>query len=212
VLSAFGAATTDVRRERVRAVLATMPVDVDLVQKLMGELATGADDDLAADGVAPADRGVQFEADLRFAKQIFELSIPVTGPRFDEAARDRLLDDFRGEYAKRYGKGSIVLGAPVELVSLRAIGIGQTVHATLDGHAAGVVPEGTPAPVAGRRSVRVARTELVEVVVHSGAELRAGHALTGPALVDGSDTTMWVPAGASAQVDAHGTLIVEVGQ
>src|SRR5581483_11950138 len=212
VLSAFGAATTDVRRERVRAVLATMPVDVDLVQKLMGELATGVDDDLAADGVVPADRSVQFEADLRFAKQIFELSIPVTGPRFDDAARDRLLDDFRGEYAKRYGQGSIVLGAPIELVSLRAIGIGRTVHATLDGHGAAGVPAGTQAPAAGTRSVRVARSDLVDVAVHAGAELRPGHTLTGPALVDGSDTTIWVPAGSHAHVDPHGTLIVEVGQ
>jgi len=212
VLSAFGAATTDVRRERVRAVLATMPVDVDLVQKLMGELATGVDDDLAADGVAPADRSVHFEADLRFAKQIFELSIPVTGPSFDDAARERLLDDFRGEYAKRYGQGSIVLGAPIELVSLRAIGIGRTVHATLDGHGTAGVAAGTPAPAAGTRSVRVALSDLVDVAVHAGAELRPGHTLTGPALVDGSDTTIWVPAGSHAHVDPHGTLIVEVGQ
>ena len=212
VLSAFGAATTDVRRERVRAVLATMPVDVDLVQKLMGELATGVDEDLAADGVAPADRSTSFEADLRFAKQIFELSIPVAGSRFDDAARERLLEDFRAEYAKRYGQGSIVLGAPVELVSLRAIGIGRTVHATLDGRAAeGAVP-GTPAPVAGGRPVRVGRAGLVDVAVHRGQDLVPGHALTGPALVDGSDTTIWVPPGATAQVDGHGTLIVEVGQ
>jgi N-methylhydantoinase A/oxoprolinase/acetone carboxylase beta subunit len=46
--------------------------------------------------------------------------------------------------------------------------------------------------------------------VHDGAALRPGHALAGPALVDGSDTTMWIPGGVSAQVDAHGTLIMEL--
>ncbi len=212
VLSAFGAATTDVRRERIRAVLATMPVDTHLVQKLMDELATGVDDDLAADGVAPADRSVQFEADLRFAKQIFELSIPIADGRFDESTLEGLLHDFRGEYAKRYGKGSIVLGAPIELVSLRAIGIGATLHASLAGRPAEALPWGTPAPVVGSRPVRVGRGTdgIVDVAVHAGNDFRPGHAMQGPALVDGSDTTIWIPSGAAGQVDAHGSLIVEV--
>jgi len=212
VLSAFGAATTDVRRERIRAVLATMPVDPPLVQKLMDELATELDEDLAADGTAPDQRLVHFEADLRFGKQTFELSIPVGQGRFDDAAREDLLEDFRTEYAKRYGKGSIVLGAPIELVSLRGIGIGRTVHASLDRAAVGTVAAGTAAPTVGTRPVRVGRGEdgITDVAVHAGADLRPGHALSGPALIDGSDTTIWIPAGAAATVDAHGTLDVEV--
>ncbi len=218
VLSAFGAATTDVRRERICAVLATVPVDPALVQKLMDELATDVDGDLAADGVAPADRSLHFEADLRFGKQTFELSIPllssgpVSGGRLDEPAVDRLLDDFRTEYAKRYGQGSIVLGAPIELVSLRAIGIGRTVHATMDAPVGGSVAVGTAAPAAGTRPVRVGRGDdgIVDVSVHAGEALRPGHGVIGPALIDGSDTTIWIPAGATATVDAHGTLDVEV--
>ncbi len=142
VLSAFGAATTDVRRERVRSVLGTMPVDPLLVQKLLDELAAGVDDDLAADGVAPDDRSLRLEGDLRFSKQVYELQLPVSTTRIDEAALERLLHDFEGEYAKRYGKGSIVLGTPVELVSLRAIGIGATVRATLGSELAADAGEG----------------------------------------------------------------------
>ena len=124
----------------------------------------------------------------------------------------RLLHDFRAEYAKRYGKGSIVLGAPVELVSLRAVGIGRTVHASLDGRPVDAVPWATPAPLIGSRPVRVGRGEdgVVDVAVHAGEDLRPGHAMSGPALVDGSDTTIWIPSGAAGQVDAHGTLLVEV--
>jgi len=51
---------------------------------------------------------------------------------------------------------------------------------------------------------------MLPVTVHAGGDLRPGHTVDGPAVVDGSDTTIWIPAGASAQVDAHGTLIVEV--
>jgi hypothetical protein len=33
----------------------------------------------------------------------------------------------------------------------------------------------------------------------------------GPALVDGSDTTVWVPDGTTARVDALGSLVIDVG-
>jgi N-methylhydantoinase A len=46
--------------------------------------------------------------------------------------------------------------------------------------------------------------------VHDGGALTAGHRVTGPALVDGADTTVWVPAGAEAHVDAHGGLVVDL--
>jgi hypothetical protein len=34
--------------------------------------------------------------------------------------------------------------------------------------------------------------------------------VSGPALVDGSDTTIWVPLGAAGRVDALGTFVMEV--
>ena len=203
------------------------PWTPSLVQKLLDELAAGVDDDLAADGVAPDDRSLRFEGDLRFSKQVYELQLPVSTIRIDEAAVERLLHDFQGEYAKRYGKGSIVLGTPVELVSLRAIGIGATVRATL-GTDVGRGPLGRQGrrgrrglggnggwaaarAAGGTRTVRLERHEHPsEVAVHGGPDLRPGHALDGPALVDGSDTTIWVPPGCSALVDGLGTLAMEV--
>jgi N-methylhydantoinase A len=223
VLSAFGAATTDVRRERLRSVLAPMPVDTALVEKLMGEMRTEVEADLAADGIAPEHRTVTFEADLRFTRQVWEIQIPLPDGPVDGHVVDGVLDAFREEYAKRYGQGSIVLGAPIELVVVRAVGLGHTVRAELAVGAAEPVAIGTPAPVAGRRAVRLERGErgerggtgesggtgTTDVAVYDGPQLQPGHTPAGPALVDGTDTTIWIPAGATAQVDAHGTLIVE---
>jgi N-methylhydantoinase A len=214
VLSAFGAATTDIRRERLRSVLATMPVDTRLFDKLMDELRSEIHDDLGEEGIPPTDRTIEFEAHLRFSRQVWEIQVPLPDGKVDAAVIDRLLEDFRSEYAKRYGKGSIVLGAPIELVSLCAIGHGRTVRASLDAGQHQPVPAGTPAAAVGGRAVRLARGAdgRREVPVLDGGELRPGHALEGPALVDGSDTTMWIPEGVSAQVDAHGTLIMELMQ
>ncbi|MHB1582290.1 MAG: hydantoinase/oxoprolinase family protein [Acidimicrobiales bacterium] len=213
VLSAFGAATADVRRERVRPVLSTMPVDPALIGKLMEELSGMVVEDLAADGVAPDDRSVHFEADLRFSKQIFELQLPLRSHQADTALMESIVEDFHEEYARRYGKGSIVLGAPVEIVNLRAVGIGKTVSATLSASDA-TVPAGTTAAPTTTRSVRLGRAagDSREVAVHRGEDLRPGHRLEGPALVDGSDTTVWIPDGSKADVDPNGSLVIEVAR
>ena len=211
VLSAFGAATTDVRRERLRSVLALMPVDTVVVEKLMGEMRTEVEADLAADGIAPDHRTVVFEADLRFSRQVWEIQIPLPEAPVDEHVVETMLDAFREEYAKRYGQGSIVLGAPIELVAVRAVGLGRTVQADLSAGSQEPVDTGTAAPTAGTRAVRLERGDdgRREVGVHDGPSLRPGHVLTGPALVDGSDTTIWIPDGCTARVDEKGTLNVE---
>jgi len=212
VLSAFGAATADVRRERIRAVLATVPVEAVLVEKLAEELTHAVDGDLAADGVTPEDRHIGFEADLRFAKQSVELTVPLRSESIDATVLDALVDDFRDEYARRFGRGSIVLGTPIELVALRAVGTGRTVKAGLRDRSDRAVSPDTPAPAVGTRSVLLERGAggRREVPVHDGDALRPGHAIVGPALVDGPDTTIWIPPGSRASVDSLGTLIVEV--
>ena len=202
VLSAFGAATADVRRERVASVLGLMPVAAETVDKARRQLQAGVLDDLAADGVAPGDRSVAFEADLRFRRQTFEIAVPWHGDC-------DLVEGFREEYARHYGRGALVLGTPVELVCLRAVGTGRTAKASL------AMPDDIdttpgPAPAVGTRAVRVGRgpSATVTVDVYDATGLRRGHRVAGPALVDGTDTTVWVPPGAALLVDRHATLDV----
>jgi N-methylhydantoinase A len=211
VLSAFGAATTDVRRERIRSLMLPFPVDAAAIEAAMAELEATVLDDLAADGIAPEDRSVAFEADVRFAKQISEIQIHLPAGRFDAAAEAALLDAFRTEYARRYGQGSIVLGAPMELVAIRAVGIGRTTRARLAHTSYESVAAGTPAPVVRHRSVRLERGEggRRDIPVHDGNMLRPGHALAGPTLIDADDTTIWIPEAMTAHVNAQGTLVME---
>jgi N-methylhydantoinase A len=214
VLSAFGAATTDVRRERIKAVLEPMPVDPMLLEKLGRELQSQVNEDLEADGIPPSERTIDFEADLRFKRQVWEISIPLQTQQLDRVEFDTLVDRFKEEYAKRYGRGSIVLGAPVEFVNLRAVGTGRTVQASLEaGHTEHVKP-GTKATAAMTRMVRVEREAGGEeaVDVYEGRQLLPGHTLEGPALIEGIDTTVWVPALAKVKMTPHGTYAMELAR
>lgn len=213
VLSAQGAATAQVRRERLRTVLRRMPVDVAMLERIAGELTRQVDADLAADGVAAADRRLAVEADLRFFRQLWDLTIPLPAGSIDQQAIDRLLDAFRDEYVRRYGAGSITTGTPVELVALRAVGTGPAV---LDA-ALPRQPDGArAAPDALRsgrtRAVRVGpdREAYTQVEVFDDAELATGRTVRGPALIDRSDTTIWVPEWARAGRDGNGSIVLEV--
>ncbi|HEY6532144.1 MAG TPA: hydantoinase/oxoprolinase family protein [Acidimicrobiales bacterium] len=212
VLSAFGAATADIRRDRVHSLGLTMPFDAGPLQALAEKLGAEVDQDLASDGVAEADRSVGFEVDVRFKRQISELTIAVPSGSIDAAALDQLTEDFRTEYARRYGRGSLVMGASMELVNLRAVGIGRTVRASFDVAGRPGVANGSPAPVAGSREIQLGRDDggSQPVATVDASVLRPGHHIDGPALVDGPDTTIWIPPDATATVDERSTLVVEV--
>jgi N-methylhydantoinase A len=208
VLSAFGAANADIRRERSRSVDLPLPCDAARVEARLSELAAAVQADLAADGIAESDRSVSFEADLRFMRQQSELTIDCSAG-FGPAQQQRIVEEFKAEYGRRYGQGALVTGTPVELVTLRAIGRGRTVRAGLTLHASD--PSPGPAPVVGTRSVYLgAETAALQVDVIAGADLLPGQTLEGPALIDSVDTTIWIPRDVRAVVDAHRTITLEV--
>jgi N-methylhydantoinase A len=213
VLSAFGAANADVRRERTRAVGRVLPADPAepaALSATLEALAAEVNRDLSADGIAEPARSIQFEADMRFVRQQSELTVACAA-RLDASSQGALMDRFRDEYCRRYGRGALALGAGVELVALRAVGRGRTVRAELTRSAEVSAVAGK---ISGRRRLWTrtdARMERVEVEVTFAAELRPGDRLEGPILLDGADTTVWIPAGARARVDEYRTIDIEVG-
>jgi N-methylhydantoinase A len=209
VLSAFGAANADVRRERVRGVSVILPGAAEELSSLASELRHSVMRDLEADGITESARSVTFEADLRFMRQQFELTLPCN-EGFTLDAQEQMSAAFQAQYMQRYGQGAVVLGAPVELVSLRAVGTGRTVHADL-AHTESMAKG--RATTIGTRQIWVGNGSAVErmdVDVIAAESLKPGHVIEGPALVDGSDTTIWMPARVRAVVDPHRTLDMEV--
>ena len=209
VLSAFGAASADVRRERSHSVGMMLPCDAEQLESIVADLRRRVAADLAADDMSEAKSSIAIEADFRFARQQFELSLACPDG-FGSAAQDELIRKFHQEYQRRYGQGALMLGAPVELVSLRAIGRGETLRAELTKGPAGVE---VTAPPAGKRTLWVdvkGGLEPLEVDVVSAADLKPGSVCMGPVLVDGIDTTIWIPPRARARVDRHRTMDVEI--
>ena len=213
VLSAYGASTTAVRHERAQSVAEAMPVAAGRLTEIVRGLHDQVLADLEEDGV-PGDRRVlAVEADLRYKRQKFELTVPMTVSadltvaESDVAALEQAFLDY---YVSVYGVGASLTGAPVELVTLRVIGTVQEVEGA--DVAEDVVHGGsTEVVIPVRRTVLTSAGPVEAGVVHDH-DLAPGAVLRGPALVTKVDTTLWVPVGASAGVDAAGLLSIDLSE
>jgi N-methylhydantoinase A len=215
VLSAYGAATMDIRRERLVTLLLKLPADAALIDRTVGDLRAAVWEDLAADGVPEDSREVRIEADMRFFLQRWELTVPLPEtPQTGDGGREAEAL-FRAEYLRRFGAASTTTSGIVELVAIRAIGIGRMAGVDepgSDAHAAHqpAPPEARPS---GTRLVCLRRGGGPEpVAVHNGDALAPGDGFSGPALVDAPDTTIWIPAGLSVRMDASRALRVEAAR
>lgn len=209
VLSALGAASARVRRERRH------PVDVLLqevrapeIEAELVALAARVDQDLAGDGVPAGERSVAFEADVRFFRQEFDLAVPFEAPGFDPAVVGKA---FVRRYTRRYGEGALMMETPIELGGLRAIGAGPPTRAVIPTAPERAAAGASPTPHQ-RRAVHLDRHRSTDVAVHLARHLVPGHTIPGPALVDDVDTTVLVPRGAVAAVDERRSLVVSTNE
>jgi N-methylhydantoinase A len=169
------------------------------------ELAEEADRDLEREGVPAARRRLVRLADLRYAKQGFELTLEAPAAMLDPAAAARLIEGFHSTHERLYTFAE--RATPVEVVTLRLRAIGLVDKIALPEVAAA---QGTAPPVHERRTVRLDDAVHERTVVYRRDALLAGHTIRGPAIVDQLDATTLVFPGQTAEVDRHGNLILSL--
>jgi N-methylhydantoinase A len=204
VLSAFGAASADLRRERSIAVEERLPMAQGQLDQALDALSERVIHDLRNDGFSGEIRLVR-EADLRLYRQKASITVELGDGAVDQ---DILLQQFRDSYAERYGRGAMSAAA-IELSSLRVIGVGATPRAAQ----VRLAPRrGRELSRQGTRQVWLDRGLAVYVPVYAADDLRAGDQLAGPVLVDAADTTIWAPARSELHVTPEGALVIHTAK
>ena len=189
VLSAYGLLDADERYDRVRTHLTRLDdADPDRIEVVATDLA----DDALAEATA-TDPTVDFEADLRYAGQSFELTVPIDLPFDSGAVRER----FHAEHERTHGYR---MDAAVELVNLRA-----TARAPRSVAATRYDADGDS--LVGRRTVDVGG-EAREAAVHDRLSIPAGTAVSGPAILEQAESTTVIPPAWTATVRDSGALVV----
>jgi N-methylhydantoinase A len=186
VLSAFGLAISDLRRDDVTAWLAPLG---DVGREDLERAFAGLEAVAGADLQSPR---FQRRADLRYRLQSYELTVDAGDP-------GALAERFAEAHERRYGYR--VDGEPIELVNLR-----------LTTTVAVPKPQLHEAPAAGppRATRRRANFdgEWIEVEVLDRGALGAGSEVTGPAVVEFPESTCVVRSGWGGAVDDAGTLVL----
>jgi N-methylhydantoinase A len=206
ILCAIGLLATDLKYDfAVTAVQRAPHIDVAFVASQLRDLQVKADAQLASDQVPLERRRLTRYADIRYAGQGEELAVPIPLGEISQALLATLIEAFHEQHQRLYTFSN--RKAPVEIINLRVSAEGlmdQIEMAPIES-----VREGTRATASGERRAALEGYEFALVPVFRRANLRSGHIVDGPAIVDQLDATTLVLVGQRATVDAFGNLIIE---
>jgi N-methylhydantoinase A/oxoprolinase/acetone carboxylase beta subunit len=194
---ALGAAGADLRRDFARSLRRRLtPGTAARLTEVLADLSDQARSWLTEQAVDISSPQLSYSADMRYSGQAYELRVPLDPYHLDVEA---ISEAFHAEHERLYGFRD--QHAPIELGTARLGVVGPVPELP-----SGTVPPGTGGPrPAGRRRVLLAEAWHT-ADVHHRSSLGEGDAFEGPAIVEQDDTTVVVPPGWAADVDATGNL------
>jgi len=203
VLSALGLLMADVAYDTARAVLHSADALVDDPSPLADAHEAAARDVRRVLSTHGAPQ-LTVELDLRYEGQSYELNVPIPAPISGDRVADAV-DAFHEQHRARYGHARP--DEPVEVVALRVRG-----HVPASAPPLPRDPE-TDVPLAearlGTRPVWFDAEGPTSTPTYARAKLRHGHAFDGPAILHQYDSTVVVPPGWHARVDARQNVWME---
>ena len=198
VFSAWGMLMADITTDTSRTFVDTLRDEMlEEANAQFRELESQTNQNLAEQGVAPANRQQRRYMDLRYVGQEHTLKIEVDADTSSQDIRRR----FDQAHEQRFGHKS---EQPVEVITLRVTGIGSTPKPQMD-------RLGSPRS-AGSSEVReawcFAKNTMTPFTVVERESLAPGSSVEGPAVIAEATTTTVIHSGQLIVVDDYGNLIV----
>jgi len=199
VLCAYGDATTRLRVDAQRSFnkLVTQTDDSE-VAAVISDLAAQVTAELETEGVPAADQTLQFEIDVRYAGQAFEVPLSIR----PEAGIADLMARFDAEHKRLF---TFNLTVPQELVNIRVVALGKSANVEAERIARG---DGNPVAARVRDHEVWMDGAARAAVIYDRSKLRAGDVIPGPAVVTEMDSTTLIHNGHTALVDDFGNLLI----
>jgi N-methylhydantoinase A len=203
VLCALGDATTRMRTETARSFsrLATQTKADELIA-MLEEMAGQTHSELRSDGVPAGQIVSEFEVDVRYAGQAFEVPLTITPDVLRADGIDGILKRFDEEHLRLF---TFNMDTPHEIVNLRAVALGQSLDLPAVELAKG---DGNPAAAKMRDHRLWMDGREQAAVIYDRAKLRQGDVIPGPAIVVEMDSTTLIETGCVATVDTVGNILI----
>lgn len=201
--SAFGLLLADTRHDYVR----TMPTSIEAadnakIDEALRGMESAARRDLDIDGVRPESQVVMRSAELRYKGQGYAVQVEIIGEHADV---ETLALHFHDQHHALYGFS--VVSEPVELVSLRLVGIGRLTRPLLAARGCDT-SDPSKACVGRRQAYDPQRQRFVSHEIYDRSSLLPGNTVVGPAVIMQRDSTTVVPAEYVAAVTPHDLLMI----
>jgi N-methylhydantoinase A len=210
VHGAFGLVTSDIAHEDQITHPLHAPFDLAAIADIYARLEQRITSQLEAEGFDTPRIRLHRAVDMRYRRQVHIVTAPYTGDEVTPETLEATVEMFERLYEEKYGPQSAYREAGIELVSFRIRGVGLVGERSFraeeleDGDAG-------QALVARVEAWVDTAGELQEVPGYDFDRLRPGNAVPGSAIVWTPITTLVVPPGQVARVDAHRNLVVSIG-
>jgi len=197
-LSALGVLVADVVKDQSRTVMLEAVSGVGpQLQRIFAQLEKQARGDLRREGFPENKQRHERSLAMRYRGQSFELQIKQTSRNLAAA--------FHRAHRARYGYARERNAVEIVSAGVRSLGLVGKLKA---GRAGGSAAQSFARPREFAETF-FARKK-IRAPVYRREEIMAGSRLQAPCIVTEYSATTLVPAGASARVDAHGNLIIDV--
>jgi N-methylhydantoinase A len=199
VLSAFGAATSDITHVLQRWSVVQLPVPGAEIEKVFAGLERETQDKFEAQGVSSDGASIQRSVRMRFSMQIHDVEVALGAGVIDDERLVALEMDFERIHEQLFGQGSGDRSGGIDITALQVRAVARSVKPT-------VHMGDDAASATSSRSVYWA-----ELRGHADTPIHASvprDRVEGPALIELPDTVVVVRPGQSGELDGHGNFVI----
>ncbi len=205
---AFGLISADVAHEYSTTMTLPSSASAEAINAIFAPMEERARRQLAEEGISTDRMQMSWSVDLRYSRQVHELTTSVDADKpLDDAGVTRLIDDFEALYERKFGRGSAYREAGIEMKMFRLTARGLMSRPSLPVRE----EDGADASVAfiEKRQIFVeAEDGMAEGSIYDFEKLIPGHRVVGPAVIHTPITTIVVPAAMTAHMDRWSNIVV----
>ncbi len=212
VFSALGVALADLLYTFARSEPLPLLPDASVIERfnaIFEELEHRAYESVAASGFRLEEALLSRKLDVRYEGQMNEITVPWKSKRLTEENLDEVRRVFEDSYATRFGPATVRSESPIEVITFRVEALRLFEKPKLRTETEG--PTDLRAARKGARTLFLRPYSSLSAEVYDFERLTPGARLSGPAIIERRDTTVFVPPGFEGRVDGYGNVRIRRG-
>ena len=212
ILCAAGMLLSDLKHDFVKSwhtLFSSENLDRNEFLSLVSELEQNGKKILSDEKIPEPKQSFRFFIDLRYLGQYHEVSVPVDIDDIKACRVERMMDGFHSEHNRLYGYDLKAEATSMELVNIRMTAVGITDKPEFKKESFSGVDASRS--LKGKRPVFLpSRKTFENIDVYDGDKLGFGNRVTGPAIVEQKNTTVFVPSMFDIECDAYGNYLMKL--